>query len=74
MHDLQELNTRLITMKKDDTTKASSSSRAARVSQRRLLEDVACCFRTGAARLGLVDTLASREPQLRFDRSGNLHS
>jgi hypothetical protein len=48
---------------KDEKT---SSSRAARANQRRVMKGVAAI---GVASLG-VDTLASREAQLRFDRSG----
>jgi hypothetical protein len=48
---------------KDDKT---SLSRAARANQRRIMKGVAAI---GVTSFGL-DTLASREPQLRFDRSG----
>lgn len=67
LRDVQEHSTRLTTEKKYDNAKVSSSSRAARVNQRRLMKDVTSL---GAASLGLVDALANREPQLRFDRSG----
>jgi hypothetical protein len=50
-------------VEKDEKT---SSSRAARANQRRIMKGVAAI---GVTSLGL-DTLASREPQLRFDRSG----
>jgi [histone H3]-lysine4 N-trimethyltransferase SETD1 len=62
---LQEPSARLITAAQNDETVKASSSRAARASQRRLLKDVASFGMTA----GLVDTLANREPQLRFDRS-----
>jgi [histone H3]-lysine4 N-trimethyltransferase SETD1 len=66
---IQEPSKRLTTEQKDDTSKISSSSRAARVTQRRLLKDVASFGVAASSYLGLVDTLANREPQLRFDRS-----
>lgn len=69
LRTLQESSTRLITEQKNALAKASDYSRAARVSQRRLLKDVASLGVTGPSYLGIVDTLASREPQLRFDRS-----
>jgi len=56
--------TYLITVSTDKDEK-TSSSRAMRASQRRLIKDVA---RLGASSLNL-DTLAGRESQLRFDRS-----
>jgi [histone H3]-lysine4 N-trimethyltransferase SETD1 len=78
---LNDRSTRLLTEKKDES-KNSSSSRAARINQRRLLKDVASFAEAAAALqgnngstssggglLGMVDTLASRESQLRFDRS-----
>ena len=68
LRDIQERNSRLLTEKKDDSAKASSSSRAARANQRRLMKDVAY-LGVATTTLG-VDALASREPQLRFDRSG----
>jgi histone-lysine N-methyltransferase SETD1 len=69
LRTIQDSKTRLITEQKDEVAKASSSSRAARASQRRFLKDVASLGITAPSYLGLVDTLANREPQLRFDRS-----
>ena len=69
LRTVQDSSTRLITEQKDEVAKASSSNRAARASQRRLLRDVASLGITAPSYLGLVDTLANREPQLRFDRS-----
>ena len=69
IRSLQESNTRLISEQKDEVAKTSSSNRAARASQRRLLRDVASLGITSPSYLALVDTLANREPQLRFDRS-----
>ena len=67
LRDVQERNSRLLTAKKDDSVRALGSSRALRANQRRLMKDVASLGMTTAS-LG-VDALASREPQLRFDRS-----
>ena len=50
-----------------DREEKALSGRAARANQRRVLKDVASF---GATASLAIDTLASREPQLRFDRSG----
>jgi [histone H3]-lysine4 N-trimethyltransferase SETD1 len=69
LRGIYERSLNLLTEQKDDSTKVSSSSRAARVTQRRLLKDVASFGPVALSYLGLFDTLANREPQLRFDRS-----
>jgi hypothetical protein len=50
-----------------DRDEKTTSGRAARANQRRVMKDVASF---GATTSLTIDTLASREPQLRFDRSG----
>ena len=64
-----ERSAHLLTEQKDESAKISSSSRAARVTQRRLLKDVASFGFAASSYMGLFDTLANREPQLRFGRS-----
>jgi [histone H3]-lysine4 N-trimethyltransferase SETD1 len=66
---LNEASTRRITEQKDESAKTSSSSRAARANQRRMLKDVASLVVAAPSYSGFVDTLSNREPQLRFDRS-----
>jgi len=56
----------LLKKKAADEKEVKPSGRAARANQRRLMKDV---FAIGSSSLG-VDTLAQREPKLRFSRSG----
>jgi [histone H3]-lysine4 N-trimethyltransferase SETD1 len=69
LRGIHERSVHLITEQKDDSAKVSISSRAARVTQRRLLKDVASFGSAASSYLGLFDTLTNREAQLRFDRS-----
>lgn len=69
---LTSIDPRSTTRESDRENDRISSSRAARANQRRLLKDVAS-FGNTAASLGLLDSLANREVQLRFDRS-NIHA
>jgi len=62
--NLREVN--LDTIKDGEKDEKTTSSRAARANQRRFMKDVTAI---GAVSLGL-DKLATREPMLRFDRSG----
>lgn len=53
----------------DKEMEKTSTNRAARANQRRLMKDVASFGSLAASSLGLLDSLATREPKLRFDRS-----
>jgi histone-lysine N-methyltransferase SETD1 len=69
--EVQSRNTRLITepSREADGTGSKANSRAARANQRRLLKEITSFLPSAGSGI-MIDTLASREPQLRFDRSG----
>jgi histone-lysine N-methyltransferase SETD1 len=69
--EVQSRNTRLITEPSrdaDGTVSNKANSRAARANQRRLLKEITSFLPSAGSGI-MIDTLASREPQLRFDRS-----
>ena len=69
VRELARSNSKLKSSEPERDSEKTSTNRAARANQRRLMKDVASFGVTVASSLGLLDSLTNREAQLRFDRS-----